>query len=147
MTLFLSSLAAENVVSRDRFGGPVPRQPVAHSPHSRLNVALTYGIPPHTVLLLVRRANCPSILQQSHVLAYGRNVQFISFILGFNRPRGQLVCSKKTLNASRPSEHPSVRGKISKRLGGIIDCKDNTSSWHLNGFPYGSGIGSTVCVV
>ena len=23
-----------------------------------------------------------------------------------------------------------------KRLGGIIGCKDETSSWHLNGFPY-----------
>ena len=25
---------------------------------------------------------------------------------------------------------------MSKRLGGIIDCKDKTSSWHLNGFHY-----------
>ena len=39
---------------------------------------------------------------------------------------------KKNLNASRPSEHPPVRGKImSKRLGGIIACKDQTYSWHL----------------
>ena len=31
---------------------------------------------------------------------------------------------KKNLNASRLSEHPSVRGKImSKHLGGIIGCK------------------------
>ena len=31
-----------------------------------------------------------------------------------------------------------------KRLGGIIGCKDKkTSSWHLNGFPDGSNIGST----
>ena len=30
---------------------------------------------------------------------------------------------------------------MSKRLGGIIDCKDDkTSSWHLNGFPHGSNI-------
>ena len=50
MTLFLSSFAPENVVSRDRSGGPVPRQPVAHSPHSRLNVVLTYGVRPYTVL-------------------------------------------------------------------------------------------------
>ena len=28
---------------------------------------------------------------------------------------------------------------MSKRLfGGIIGCKDKTSSWHLNGFPYGT---------
>ena len=58
MTLLLSSFAPENVVSRDRFGGPVPRQPVAHSPHSSLNVVLTYEVPPYAVLL-VRRTNCP----------------------------------------------------------------------------------------
>ena len=52
---------------------------------------------------------------------------------------------KKHQNAPRPSEHPPVRGKIiSKRLGGIIGSKYKTSSWHLNGFPYGSNIGSTV---
>ena len=33
---------------------------------------------------------------------------------------------------------------MAKRLGGIIVCKDKTSSWHLNGFPYGGNIGSTV---
>ena len=27
---------------------------------------------------------------------------------------------------------------MSKRLGGIIDCKGQTSSWHLNGFPDGT---------
>ena len=26
---------------------------------------------------------------------------------------------------------------MSKRLGGIIGCKDQTSSWHLIGFPNG----------
>ena len=25
---------------------------------------------------------------------------------------------------------------MSERLGGIIGCKDKTSSWHSNGFPY-----------
>ena len=33
---------------------------------------------------------------------------------------------------------------MSKRLGGIIDCKDKTSSWHLIGFSNGNNIGSTV---
>ena len=33
---------------------------------------------------------------------------------------------------------------MSKRLGGIIGCKYKTSSWHLNGFPDVSNIGSTV---
>ena len=32
---------------------------------------------------------------------------------------------------------------MSKRLGVIIGCKYKTSSWHLNGFLYGSNI---VCV-
>ena len=79
----LSALAPENLVSRDGFGSPVPRQPAhlrttlaesgAHSPHSRLNVVLTYGISPHTVL--VRRANCPCC---SRITCYRRIVQFIS---------------------------------------------------------------------
>ena len=39
---------------------------------------------------------------------------------------------KKNLNASRPSEHPPVRGgEVSKRLGGVIGCKDETTSWHV----------------
>ena len=33
---------------------------------------------------------------------------------------------------------------MSKRLGGIIGCKDKTSSWHFNGFPSGSNVGSIV---
>ena len=32
---------------------------------------------------------------------------------------------------------------MSKRLGGIIGCKDKTSSWYLNGFPDGNNLGST----
>ena len=35
---------------------------------------------------------------------------------------------------------------MSKRLGGIIGCKYKTFSWHLNGFPDGSNIGSTICM-
>ena len=48
------------------------------------------------------------------------------------------------------SEHPPVvvrsgqGGKMSKRLGRIIGCKDKTSSWYLIGFLDGSNIGSTV---
>ena len=33
---------------------------------------------------------------------------------------------------------------MSKRLGGIIGCKDKTSSWHLIGFPDGSNTALTV---
>ena len=70
-----------------------------------------------------------------------------------NRPRTGLAttyitgycCLKKNQNAPRLSEHPPVRGeKMSKRLGGIIGCKYKTSSWHLNGFPDGNNIESTV---
>ena len=50
IALFQSSFAPENVLSRDKFGGPVPRQPAAHYPHSRLNVMVTYGISPSELL-------------------------------------------------------------------------------------------------
>ena len=30
---------------------------------------------------------------------------------------------------------PQSGQKMSKRLGGIIGCKNKTSSWHVNGFP------------
>ena len=57
-----------------------------------------------------------------------------------------MVLKIKKQNAPRPSEHPPVRGeKMSKRLGGIKDCKYKTSSWHLNGFPDGNNIGSIFC--
>ena len=56
----------------------------------------------------------------------------------------QYTYLKKNLNASRPSEHPPVKGKMSKRLGGIVGCEDKTSSWHVNGFPDGSNIGPTI---
>ena len=40
----LSASAPENLVSRDGFGSPVPRQP-AHL-HTQAESVLTYGIPP-----------------------------------------------------------------------------------------------------
>ena len=45
MIASLPPFAPENLVSRDGFGLPVPREP-AHSPYSRLNLVLTHGIPP-----------------------------------------------------------------------------------------------------
>ena len=36
---------------------------------------------------------------------------------------------------------------MSKPLGGIISCKDKTSSWHLNRFPDGSNIGSIIRIM
>ena len=58
-----------------------------------------------------------------------------------------MSCLNKNMIASKPSEHPPVRGEMSKQrlLGRIIGCKDKTSSWYLNRFPHGSSnIGSTV---
>ena len=52
---------------------------------------------------------------------------------------------KKSQNAPRSSEHPTVTGKKNvKTFSWVIGFKYKTSSWHLNGFPYGSNIGSTV---
>ena len=45
MNIFLSPFAPKNLVSRDRFGSPVLRQP-AHVHTRRLNLVLTYRIPP-----------------------------------------------------------------------------------------------------
>ena len=46
-----------------------------------------------------------------------------------------IVFFKKNMNVSRLSEHSSVRGKMSKILGGIIVCEDKISSWYLTGSP------------
>ena len=69
-------------------------------------------------------------------------IQSTTTVLVHTVPRNNTTT--RILNASRPSEHFPVRGEISKRLGGIIGCKYKTSSCHLNGFPDGSNIGSTV---
>ena len=82
MTLFLSSFAPENVVSRDRFGDPVPHQPAARSPHSRLGVVLTYSRDPPPYSTTCTWSKLPLLQQQqNHVRAYGRIVQFISMAL------------------------------------------------------------------
>ena len=39
------------------------------------------------------------------------------------------------LNASRPSEHPPVRGENINTFTRWVGCKDKTSPWYLNGFP------------
>ena len=45
MNISLSAFAPENLVSRDEFGSPVPRQP-AHLHILRLNLVISYEIPP-----------------------------------------------------------------------------------------------------
>ena len=51
-------------------------------------------------------------------------------------------CLKKNLNASRPYKHPAIRRE--NVVGGIKGREYKTSWWHLDGFPDGSNIGSTV---
>ena len=50
------------------------------------------------------------------------------------RRRSCCCCSKKSLNASRPSEHPRVRGENVKtfRWDNRLQRQNKTSSWHLN---------------
>ena len=48
------------------------------------------------------------------------------------------VCLKKNQNVSRPSEHPSVKGRNVKTFRWNHRLQKPTSSWHLNGFPDGS---------
>ena len=57
-----------------------------------------------------------------------------------------VMCLQKNQNAARPSEHPPVRGENVKtfRWDHSLGCKYKTSSWHSNGFHYGSNIGSAV---
>ena len=50
------------------------------------------------------------------------------------------TCFKENLNASRPSEHPPVRGENAKTFRWDHRLQTQTSSWHLNGFPDGSNI-------
>ena len=98
MNFSLSAFASENLVSRDGFGSPVPRQPVhhlhtlaesgAHSPHSRLSVVLTCGIPPIQYYLYVG--------QTVPAAAESRATEELSIhfydILGFNRPLPSAAC-------------------------------------------------------
>ena len=62
MNISLSAFAPENLISRDGFGSPVPRQP-AHL-HVRLNLVLTYGVPPEfrggVHLFILNRRHTPS---------------------------------------------------------------------------------------
>ena len=52
--------------------------------NSRLNVVLTYGIPPHTVLL-VRKQIAPAAVESRACLRENCAIHFYGF-LGFNRP-------------------------------------------------------------
>ena len=67
-----------------------------------------------------RHAGTPKPPSGAIYLDYGFRITVICSYIG------KVLCSKKNLNASRPSEHPPVirGGEMSKRLGGIIvGCK------------------------
>ena len=58
---------------------------------------------------------------------------------------GTALLLKKILNASIDLlSIPQSGEEMPKRLDRIIGCNYKTSSWHLNGFPDGSNIRSTV---
>ena len=46
MNISLSPFVPENLVSRDGFGSPVPRQPAHLHTQAKFDVFFTYGIPP-----------------------------------------------------------------------------------------------------
>ena len=61
--------------------------------------------------------------------------------------KNKIHCLKKNMNASRPSEHPPVRGENVKTFSGWYHNRlqrQNLFSWYLNVFPNGTNIGSTV---
>ena len=68
----------------------------------------------------------------SNNYSYGTYLQVALMVYKLKR---NFTVFKENLNASRPSEHPPVRGeKMPKRLGGIIGCKYKTSSWCFSQF-------------
>ena len=60
-----------------------------------------------------------------------------------HREVGFFGSAANTLNV-RNNNNNNTGGQTSKRLGGIIGCKNKTFSWHLNRFPDGGNLGSTV---
>ena len=52
----------------------------------------------------------------------------IHFAMKRPAPCPATCCLKKIMNAPRPPEHPPVRGKTSKPLGGITTSKEKNSS-------------------
>ena len=62
----------------------------------------------------------PSIISSTHINIYEREAcSYVHMYL--------CVFKEKSEGISRPSEHPSVREKMSRRLDEIIGCKYKTS--------------------
>ena len=97
------------------FGCPVPRQP-ACSPHtSRLNhlssiiyLVLTHGIP---LLVLALHYGVHFFIASSATIVLYLHLVRNNFVMERASHHSRHVFLKKIMNASRPSEHPPVRGK------------------------------------
>ena len=70
MNISPPTFVPDNLVSRDGFGGPVPRQPAHLHTQFRLNLVLTNGIPPEfrggVHLFIYNRHNTPSGQSRVH---------------------------------------------------------------------------------
>ena len=142
----MSSFAPENVVSRDRFGGPVASA-CCSFPTLKAECDAYLRITPHTVLL-VRRANCPcpAVESRAAVRETGNHAIYFYGFVGFNTPLSvaafcstvlvyaaavlALYCrffKEKSERISTFRGSPSQREKISKGLGGIMGCKDKSA--------------------
>ena len=112
MIFSLSPFAPDNLVSRDRFGRPVPRQ----TAHLHTNLVLAHGIPPafrggvHLFIPPYVTGSVPSL--SGHAIAYRwRSLPRVRRYTASSPQGSSSSCLKKNLNAPRPSEHPPVRGK------------------------------------
>ena len=81
-----------------------------------------YGMYCHDIDYSKGKDQLPILLVVRVVANVNQYFEISKFRSFRNRQKGLNI----NLNASRPSEHPSIRRKMSKCLGRIIDCKDKT---------------------
>ena len=115
ITLFLSSSASEKFVSRNRFGGPVPRPPAAHPPHSRLNVVLTYAIPPIQYYLYVEQT-APAAVESRACVRENCATHFY-VLLGLNGPLTAMTDAAAILALYLRQEGP-----VDSNIGSTVSC-------------------------
>ena len=112
---FLSSSAPEKFVSRNRFGGPVPRPPAAHPPHSRLNVVLTYAIPPIQYYLYVDQT-APAAVESRACVRENCATRFY-VLLGLNGPLTAMTDADAILALYLRQEGP-----VHSNIGSTVSC-------------------------
>ena len=105
MNIFLSPFAPENLVSRDWFGSPVPRQP-AHLHTQAESGAYSHLNINHQMKYTIYRVQRKISTRLNILSIHFEEVKYCNII--FNRDHYGL---KRNLNASRLSEHPPVRGE------------------------------------